>query len=527
MQRRLLLLVLLESLVLALLIAHLLRPAPAAPSAAATDAPAEARGAASAGSVATPAGGSGAPAQRTGDERRVALPSAAPASGAAGVLVHGTVRSDAGAAIAEASVTLQRGDVYASGGTTADGDYAVPGLAAGPWRLYARAAGFAPLELDITLDESAHQRRDLVLTPSYVVHVRLRAEGDQDFDAEWSRLTGHVTDPTVIATEAPLEGALGITEQGSALWAGVADWQSEQRELHLHRPPPVYAHLLMRHLVLASQPIARGQTEIEFTLDPQAIEARLARVRMRVVDAAGAPIAGAGVSIQTAQGGGARGQSGADGLVDVARVMPGLSALQVHADGREQVWTHIKLGPGETLDLGDFSLSEPIEVRGHCRDAQGNPVRATLQWTDLERWRFPQPTVDRRHAICEPEKGFQLYGVGRSRYLLRAVSDDRQRIGWVLVDTTQGPLPDVEVRLQPAVRVELQPRFPPTQSHVVSARDAGGSLCASALVHSGRRAQGIWLIAGAYTIEIHDQDDRLVRTSRIVVGDAPLTLEVP
>jgi hypothetical protein len=219
-------------------------------------------------------------------------------------------------------------------------------------------------------------------------------------------------------------------------------------------------------LVLASQPLAAGQREITFTLDPKEADAKCGTVKLRLVDAAtGAPIPGAIVALgvfHTA--------SDAEGRVE-SPVLAGIHTMQVDERDHEWVWTRVKVQPGELLDLGDFPLSGVIAAKGRVLGV--DPIRhgmTIVSWTDLSRQRFPQAIGHNVREYCDANGNFQIKRLGRSRYLLTA-RDESGNLAQRLLDTTSGgSAPFLELQLQPATAVVLV-NSEPTGSFTVVAVD--------------------------------------------------------
>jgi hypothetical protein len=527
MPRLLLLVVLAEAAVLVVLGALLLGPTPDTPLP-------EGIGASRPGESVTPAeaepreAAPAASARRPADlgERRAAIAPWNP-DDAVGVLVHGTVRDRDGEPIAGAYVHFLRAPARSYGSTAASGEYSLAGLAPGDWTASARAENHAPRETVVTLDERTFQRADFTLDPTWVVKVRIQTPAGEDLTKEWRRIMMSPHGPHVVATEEPLAGDLGLTENSSVISFGIGDWRSDQGELHLHGPPPAHAHLTMRHVVLASQRIAPEQRELTFTLEAKDLEARLGAVRLLVKDAAsGEPLPDVNVSLNTAQGGGGGTKTGADGRVELRRVVPGLLALELRAKDREWVTTYVKVRPGETLDLGELTLGAGIKAGGRVLGPDGKPAPARVQWTDLRRRRFPQPMIDRRSALADAEGRFELWMVGRSVYSVSAL-DQRGNRASGLLDLTSGSAAPLELRLSQATAVELTADFPPTTSYTVTVMDRSGNVRNAAHVRNDRLGHAMRLLAGDYTFEIHDQDDRFVRRFPVTIAGAAMRVDVP
>jgi hypothetical protein len=354
----------------------------------------------------------------------------------------------------------------------------------------------------------------------------------------------HLHEPYVVATREPLTGDLPITESSRVLNFGLAEWyatsgrtgdadqalreQGYAGELHLAEPPPLVGSLLLRHVLLQSQRIEPGQSELVFTLSVEDLAAAFGTVRLRLLDGVtGAPLTGTAVRLATAQGGGMANKPDADGRVVIEQALPGLGCLQASAKDRESLWLYVRVPPGGTVDLGDITLTAVAKIRGVVVDAAGKPVAgAQVQWTDLDRRTWPQPLVTRRSATCEADGTFELYGTGTHRHVVRAFDRDGG-VGYAQVDARSGAPAPVEIRLTKATNVALRTNFDQTVGYTVSALDAARVPVAVIWFDPGYRLRSFLLPPGRYTLEIHDARDGLVRSQSLQVAGEPLTIDVP
>ena len=204
------------------------------------------------------------------------------------VVLFGTVCDFEGRPIDGAEVILDRDGVHAMGRAAANGAYATPGLTEGAWALRCAAEGFATQTRELHVDARAWQRLDIVMRPWHRVLVRIQDPQGAPF-ASGIQGPGIGTQPTFVATREPIVGRLPPTSSMSIERFGAGEWHPFDRssepaskdarargfagELLLGEDPPLHAALLLRHLVLQSQRIEPGQSELVFTLDPAAFRA--------------------------------------------------------------------------------------------------------------------------------------------------------------------------------------------------------------------------------------------------------------
>lgn len=477
-------------------------------------------------------------------------PARAVADDPVGILLTGRVRSRDGTPVEGASVGLQRDQLFRYSADGAPGAYAVAGLQPGEWTLTCTADGFGPLSTPCVLDERAFQTFDLELAPTFVVRVKVvGADGKPTMDEVQKRSPfGEIT---VVATDTELAGDLPTTFYSRPSNVGHASWHGYDGrggkaqpqllaagyfgELRLTKPPPAVASLLLRSTLLQSQPLAAGQQEVVFTLDANEVLARHGTVRLRAIDAVtGEPLVGVGCTVSTAGGGryGPGGpKTGADGVIVLEHVLPGIGCLEATAAGRERATRFVRVPAGGTLDLGDFPLGAAETLRGVVLGADGKPANGvSVRWTELDARTFPQPPMDNRSTLADAEGRFEIAWTGRHRYVVSARGLDRERseLGFATVDCRNGAVPDLTLRLARTGSVLLRANVPASMAFLVTALAADRTPVAVVTITDTGRAVPLALPPGSYTLEIHDLgDDRLVRSVALQVGTEPLTLDVP
>ncbi|HEX6814017.1 MAG TPA: carboxypeptidase regulatory-like domain-containing protein [Planctomycetota bacterium] len=466
-----------------------------------------------------------------------------------GILLTGAIRGSDGTPVEGASAGVRRDREYRSGNSAGPGAFAIGGLQSGEWTLTCRAEGFAPHEASITLDDRAFQRVDVELKPCWTVRVKIQGADGKSLLQELQRKTNWGM-PYVIATEAPLAGDLPPTEQSRLIRFGLGEWRTydgmggkaqpklqEQGycgELLMDRAPPAHASLMLRTTLLQSQRIEPGQKELVFTLEASEVLAKHGTVKLRLVDGtSGNPIAGAGVQIATAQGGGTGGKTGDDGRVVIEHVLPGIGMLQSHQRSQELegLFRYVRVPSGGTVDLGDVTLTAAQKITGVVVDGDGKPVNgASVQWTELDCRSFPQALVDNRSALADANGKFELWAAGRHRYVVfaRLFGGNDTRFGYATVDATAAGPPTVTITVGKPTSVKLDTGFDMTAGRLVTALASDRSPVAVATLGTEYRPKSMLLLPGSYTIEIHDlQTDRLVRSFALQVGSEPLAIEVP
>jgi RNA polymerase sigma-70 factor (ECF subfamily) len=474
-------------------------------------------------------------------ERQVAAPPDAGAAGApTSIQLTGTVRSSEGSNLAGAIVTLRRHDQMRTGKTQDNGTYAMTDLQAGDWLLLCGAEGFGKYEVPITL-EPAVQQFDIELRPIYVVKVQIQnAAGEFLPDLVARRMTQ--AELSVVATAEPLSRDLPVTEHTMYLAYGAGDWQTnsgiggrQDRQLrkdgfagrlYLDRDPPVHAALVLRHVVLQRQRIEPGQHELTFTLELDEVLARTGSVTLRLVDdATGEPLPQAPLLVGNAQAVELGQRTDADGRLAIDGQPPGLLRVQVWLTDYELLQRSVRVPPGGKLDLGEIRLSRAITITATTVDAASNPVSGVdLAWTCLDDRTFPQPLVENM-SFPVNAAGQCKIALGRHRYVV--IARGKRRYGYAAVDLRGGAPVPLTIPVVEPVGVAFRMRADTTAGYLVTISDLRG-VPARALWFGGEyRPPGTSLPPGSYRVDIHDGDDRLVRSFALTVADTPVTIAVP
>ncbi|MBL8900674.1 MAG: carboxypeptidase regulatory-like domain-containing protein [Planctomycetes bacterium] len=327
---------------------------------------------------------------RSANERGAAAPVVAsapsPTPRATEGLLLGRFVDEAGQALANV-----RGALYASDrspdshrelAADARGRFVCAGLALGSYELGAEVSGCLPLRETIEIVEaSAPLRRDFVLRRALVLGVRVRTpSGEPLLTALMPRWQQMRVMPhslvTVEATRWEPRFAYLTTSTGGARFS-VGRWSLGAAapesglpndilgSFALDREEALWVSVFVRSSLVAKQAVPSGQRLIDLVVDPAAIDAQLARLRVRLLDgASGAPLADVRVGLHDSSGDTAPVRTDAEGRVAFASVVPGL--WQLHAflpdEAPRTIW--IELTPGLDLDLGDLRLHASRRVKG-------------------------------------------------------------------------------------------------------------------------------------------------------------------
>lgn len=459
------------------------------------------------------------------------------------VLVSGTVRDREGRPVPEASISVQRFGRWQSTTGAANGAYALAGLQPGPWEFTCAREGFADLQRSVVLDERPRQRIDFELAPSVELQVFLRTTNGAPLEGNaYGRAVEHLA---VVASAEPLEADFPPFSHRHIQRFGIGNFvppsgaparpsaEGEARtaigRLVLHREPPAYAALYYRQVWLQTLPVAPGQAELEFVLEPDALAKRASGVALRVVAAeSGLPLEGATVELQTSQAGGGGEKTDAEGRVRIADFHPGIGELRIRAREREYAWREVLLRAGEVAELGDIPLGKTVPLAGVVVDAAGKPVPgARVSWVALDAWQHGSDLSARSLSTCDVEGRFTIPSLGPRRYRLQGFGDERLG-GYAAVDLSSGAPAEVRLVLS-AERIEIPVRGPsdPLAVYSVSALDAQGVPIDA--IELGGTSYRSWLALppGRAAIEIRGAGGALVRRFDLDVTSSVAEIAVP
>ena len=446
---------------------------------------------------------------------------------AGSVLLHGRLATSDGSPLPERILLGARGPGGWRSATTLEDAWAIPNLAPGTWRLEVRADGFRQQRTSIDVGDRPEQIVDVTLEPAPTLRVvAVTPEG--------TSLATRLGDPAmqrylhVVATPEPLAGDLPPTDNVHVMDVGIGRLRGNRQpgqpiaddgwmgDLWLDRDPPASAALLLRHAVLAQQPITVGQRELRFVINPATIQGTLASVTLRVVDGAtGMPLsADVGVTLSSAQGGGHNGSPDSDGVVRFEGVAPGLYELRVGGiTERESYRNELRVRPGTDLDVGDVILHPARLLRGRVLDTAGAPLPAAqLHWTDLANLTWPRELADRRYWKTDAEGRFVIQHVGPRRYVVVVTHGDLCG-----VSVLDGGAEEAEIRLRPVGSLDVTAPMGTLEGYVATLRDADGVPVAAARIEPRYPLGTLRAPTGRYRLEVHDSNDRLVLDDEVVL----------
>lgn len=416
-----------------------------------------------------------------------------------------------------------------------EGAYALSELDFGTYWVTARGEGYCSLQQIVELSEARPQmRKDFALQKAAEVRVKVTTpEGENLVDSlEKKRAPQGARLIVAVATREPpgprIDGGVASVSAGT-----FCNYGPRVEKL----PPdcigllfvecglPAYVSLVLHGVVLETKRVELDQDEVSFVSSTESVLARLATIRLRVVEAeSGLPIARARVLL--------RGGSYADqgvatdprGLATIEHREPGNFELHVRAAGYESSSQSINALPGESTELGTLALERELTVEGRVFDSEDHPLAASLAVGVFDRLNGSIRWLSSERFRTGGDGAFCLRGLGRREYVIRAGRHDAAHVNaWegaarvsenLLIDTRDGSIADLEVRLRAASTLVLRATDESAAGSRVRVVDERGLEWALVHLH-GTAPRPLKLLTGTYSVSLLDAQ-AVVRWERSV-----------
>lgn len=441
------------------------------------------------------------PSAATGDAS--SAPESAPAATA---VLFGCVRYADGTLVEKGMLSLLRDGERVAYTALQGKAFAFAGLAPGTYQLTSRIDDQLPLQRDV-LVTAPRTRLDLQLDAAWQLTVdAVTADGQPLREA--AKLSPMFRALTANAFAAPLAGdlppsslssvdaGLGTFRGNDFVRGGPALPKQTVGVLTLPADQPLHVALLLRNVVLAQQPVPAGQEKVTFTLPATAVTDKMATVRLRCVDAAGQPIAGARTSLTDRQTGGGGKQTDDDGRVTLEGLASGRLGLGIWHKELAAPSVEIDVPPGADLDLGDVVLLPKVDVP---LSLEGLGKEARVRWVLLDP--LPHAGWHARDGYFSADNGTTAtYPVYPGRYQFLVRNGDDAAI--TEVDLRTAPAQPLQFRLARGAPLRIQNRVGPGYARLEIRTASGGVLY-------DRELTGTWTLVhrlppGSYRVAITD-----------------------
>lgn len=452
------------------------------------------------------------------------------APAASGAVLFGSVLRADRSAVQRGFLFVYRSDKHVGTASLRDGTFAFTGLHPGVHRVVSRIDDELPLEREVAVTAPT-TRLDLVLQTPWLLTVNaVTPEGAPLLENVRRQVKGpFFRGLTACACKEPLAGDLPLSNNAEVT-IGVGTFRGsdgldrggatlpKQTLGVLALPPGESLHivLLLRNCMVAQMPAVPGQTEITFTLGVDAILGKLATVRLRLIDAVGAPVTDASVALNDAQTGGSGRKVDAEGRVTLERLTPGRLDLEISHRTLRAQRARIDVAPGADLDLGDIVLVPGVPVAFDLANFEG---KGFIWFYSLDPLR-PGWTASAGHVAVENGKA-QTLSLHPGRYGMHATG--QSGVALLEVDVRQAPPAPIrfDLRRGAALRIEYN----------VASGAVGLELWSEAGMLVRRRSattsmrESVELPEGTYTAAITDAKGTTTRrTIRLTGTGAVLTV---
>ena len=295
---------------------------------------------------------------------------------------------------------------------------------------------------------------------------------------------------------------------------------------------PWFLSLVVDRIVVDCQLVDPKATVVTFRIDPAQLMQRLARVRLRILDAVtGKPIPKASVSIgrmtMIYEGGYAVARSDVTGAVEVEGVSPGSNFLEIRAKDYAITTRCLESAARQTVDLGDVTMKRGVTLAGTVRSPDGKPVEAFLELIPqlgiVAGWpsnmSFPQMRTSN-------DGQFRLTDLSPGPYTLRVVPIQEFGANAMKVTVPDRGLEGMQVEVKEGKLVVLQRDEHRPEPIVLVVISSQGCHIIDALLGSETIAQELCLEPGRYTLQVHMKGGQVRETSLTVTTD-PVRITVP
>lgn len=403
---------------------------------------------------------------------------------------------------------------------TASGDLApfvFSGLSPGLHRLRSRVADQLPIDRDVEVHAPA-TRLDFEFPARWVLSVKaVTPEGKPWRDSLGSLGLRMINRGLVaLAFDSPLNGDLPASNQGE-VEGGLGPFRPGHDPFDrsatplpkdvlglLTLPPgqPVHVALILRQSVIAQQLVAADQPEVTFTLPIEALQAKLARVRVRVVDPQGLPVAKANVACNDGQTGGGGKPTDEEGRVVLENLVPGRLDLMIRSRLANGPPVQILVPPGADLDLGDVVLPPPTPVEMQIANLTGS---GSLRIHLLDPLR-PDWTAGQMHFSIEGA-GVRKYDFFPGRYAVLATG--AEGVAMTVIDLRTVPPGPLGFELRRGAELRIETNFGAVMAEYELA-SADGVIVRRREVRSAA-SEVVELPPGRYAVRITDQSGTVTR----------------
>ncbi len=469
------------------------------------------------------------------------------------VLLHGRVRDASGAPLPDVMLSLVDAAGHAASVNQSEGSYITGGLAPGRWTASLSGQGISPLQETLELTaEPALVEHDFIADVRRTVPVALRTPQGGELQ---SALEDFKLDPRM----ALRLSLMATREESPAPWkpsglnrlSGNSCGVFKERDYSGRSPlpegccgtfefrvaPPLWMHVVLGHVRLASMRIEEIPERLEMVVDPVRVRDACGGVILRAVDSEnGAVLPDSYADFGTLQMGGQMSKEGEQ--LAVHGIAPGAYYLRLSAKGHCMVTRELEIGAGQTLDLGDVPMPPTRPLRLHVTDAEGTPQELMLTLYALVPGDARATRAlfqDNMHLMCKADGIADLSFICPGKWVVLvdrmpggAAESRKPVLGarpWIL-DATCTDCPESTLVLEPTSELALVPGSAAAigLSYWIDTPDG---LPAQASSIWSAEPQRLRLAPGQYTLTVEDPDGVELLRKSIELGATPVEIPLP
>jgi hypothetical protein len=274
---------------------------------------------------------------------------------------------------------------------------------------------------------------------------------------------------------------------------------------------------------------------VRFKLRHADLEARFAALSLRVVDATGAPVAGARATLKADNSAHRRAEqmevpSGADGRVAFPPAVPGEYEVLVELESA-LAQQRLELSAGERRDLGDVALAGGSRIGLRVVDEAGGPALAWIEVGPLVPGGYAEDLYPPNlHRHTDSDGRFELQ-FPSSPSIVRASAMDPRSLMQLGVRSANAPVDPERPPAGELVLVVARPRaldleLTDDRATRLEVVDGLGVLVAASHLE-GRRELRVELPPGDYVARLLDAERRELASADLALRDEPLRLRLP
>lgn len=221
---------------------------------------------------------------------------------------------------------------------------------------------------------------------------------------------------------------------------------------------PRFLSVLFAGVVIATERVSKGETEILVELSESDVRSALGSIHLCMVGGPG-PAVRARAYLRGTKLDQLTAETDKDGCLNFRDVAPGEYQLSGHANRFASYFATLQVEPSNPLDLGDITLQPPVHLAGMVKGQKRFAANRQIAIQSIDRNGPKLAATELRRVSTDGKGKFRVFDLPAGEYALRVIVPPAvagsTRGNWpvsrpVLVDTRKGPRQDVELELEDA-----------------------------------------------------------------------------